>query len=392
MKKKLLFIFSGVFVVYIVAMMLLTIVFSFIDFKLYTPKAVIKNNLTIELPFINTYGGFQRLLDKQTIEDFSIFKNTFGQLVVPYREVSIEETKTRLNSIVSICDYCNGIGIPTLYLRSLLPVSDVKDLPYYGIDNSHINFNNLGDLLASAEIPVIDLNSDCIIQTIDSKDRFYYTDHHWSTYSAFETFLITADYMSSFQGLSCDKRFLNLDNYTKLTYPNSFLGSYGIKVGKYYTGKDDFTVFVPKLETSFHFIGYDSSRNIMIEKEGDWFNCLSDREKINDPNFNNKHSSWTNGQSIEYSIVNRLSENNTKVLLIAHSYGRPLAQYLSLCYHEVRQLDPQKGRFTGNFLDYIDEYKPDVVLFLVEFEGDLIGEYNTEKAMDVNTSYEDGRH
>lgn len=225
MKRKLLL--SGAFIVYIVAMMLLTIAISVVDFKLYTPTNAIKNNPTIELPFINMYGGFQKLLDKQTIEDFSIFKNSYGQLVVPYRKVSIEETKTRLNSIVSICDYCNEIGIPTLYLRSLLPVSDVKDLPYCGIDNSHINFNNLGDLLASAEIPVLDLNSNCIIQAIDNKDRFYYTDHHWSTYSAFKTFLFIADYMSSFHGFSCDRRFLNLDNYTKQTYPDSFLGSYG---------------------------------------------------------------------------------------------------------------------------------------------------------------------
>ena len=71
------------------------------------------------------------------------------------------------------------------------------------------------------------------------------------------------------------------------------------------------------------------------------------------------------------------SADEGKLLIISHSYGRPLAQYLALNYHEVRQIDPQEGRFNGNILTYIDGYSPDAVLFLIEFEGEIIGEYRT---------------
>ena len=66
--------------------------------------------------------------------------------------------------------------------------------------------------------------------------------------------------------------------------------------------------------------------------------------------------------------MNWMAENELKVLLISHSYGRPFTQYLSLCFRETRYLDPQKGRYNDNCLKYIDEYGPDLVLVMTEFE------------------------
>ncbi len=52
--------------------------------------------------------------------------------------------------------------------------------------------------------------------------------------------------------------------------------------------------------------------------------------------------------------------------------------YLAINFFEIVNLDPQKGRFGGNYLEYIDEYEPDIVLFQVEFEGEIIGVYTGE--------------
>ena len=60
---------------------------------------------------------------------------------------------------------------------------------------------------------------------------------------------------------------------------------------------------------------------------------------------------------------------------------------MSMCFHEVRMLDPQEGRFSGGFLDYIEDYKPDVVLFLGEFEGEIIGTYNTSSNISQSGGY-----
>ena len=47
--------------------------------------------------------------------------------------------------------------------------------------------------------------------------------------------------------------FGNIENYTPVTYENCFLGSIGVKVGPYFGGKDDFTVFNPTFPTKFDF-------------------------------------------------------------------------------------------------------------------------------------------
>lgn len=80
---------------------------------------------------------------------------------------------------------------------------------------------------------------------------------------------------------------------------------------------------------------------------------------------------FSNGYNVENRVINKMALNDYKLLLISHSYGRPLTQYLALSFREVRNLDPQVGRYNKNYLQYIDEYEPDLVLILTEFEGGI---------------------
>ena len=59
-----------------------------------------------------------------------------------------------------------------------------------------------------------------------------------------------------------------------------------------------------------------------------------------------------------------MAKNKYRGLLITHSYGRPMAQYMCFNYSELRYLDPQKGRFNENLVDYINEYQPDFVIYM----------------------------
>lgn len=67
------------------------------------------------------------------------------------------------------------------------------------------------------------------------------------------------------------------------------------------------------------------------------------------------------------------------MLLISHSYGRPLSMYLSLCFSELRHIDLQDGRFTGDVVAYIEEYNPDLVIVMTECEGAIAGKITMEK-------------
>lgn len=205
------------------------------------------------------------------------------------------------------------------------------------------------------------------IVSANQDEMFYYTDHHWTTETSFSAFQIIVESISEY--IESDVHYADIDEYEKMIIPNAFLGSYGIKVGKYYAGKDSFQVLIPKGDTLFKFESYDNIGNLSMTKSGAWIDALMDQSILDNPNYNNKYNAWLNTQAVENRIINENVDNNTKILLISHSYGRPLAQYMALCFKEVRILDPQKGRFTGNYIEYIENFEPDIVLFLGEFEG-----------------------
>ncbi len=361
MQKRLSYIISIVFLFFIFLMFCLFLTES----RPLDVKSYFNSDIHWKEQYIDIFGAAQGILNKKAIEDFSIFKDRHGKMTRPYDEIPVEKTEENVEKMLPICDYCNRRGIPYLYLTSLFPIANEDYLPYLSIDFSHANADQIMDALISNRVNVFDLRQ----LAIEKEDCFYRTDHHWTTDTAFAVFEKIAEK-------------LHLDypsDYNEYVVPQSFLGSYGIKVGRYYAGKDDFKIFVPKEKGQFVFESYNADGNCIMAQNGPWFDTLIDREILENENYNNKYNSWLYSQSTENRIINKSIDCDNKLLLISHSYGRPLASYLSLCFHEVRQLDPQEGRFVRNYLDYIDDYQPDMVLFLVEFEGDLIGEYNTER-------------
>lgn len=167
--------------------------------------------------------------------------------------------------------------------------------------------------------------------------------------------------------LNLNEELVNIDNYDIEFIKDCFLGSQGIKTGKYYVGKDDFEVIIPKFETSVKFFRYDND-GIAEEREGSVAATFISYGLIYDKNYNNKYAAYTFDGYIENRIYNYNADNDLKVLLIADSFSRPLVAFFSQCFYETRNLDPQTGRYTDSYIEYIEEFKPDVVVMM--FPGD----------------------
>lgn len=106
-----------------------------------------------------------------------------------------------------------------------------------------------------------------------------------------------------------------------------------------------------------------------FEIEGPFEKVFIDWDKLEDPNYNNKYYSLSYNAYNENIVINNLADNNDKVLLIADSYARPMLAFMSLCFKEVRFLDPQEGRYNDSYVEYIDEYDPDIVIMMFPGEG-----------------------
>lgn len=342
--------------------------------NLYAENNVLKEEL------INLYGLVQKAAGKRAIENFTLYKNDYEKIVSPKPQKSMEEIEAAIQSVMPVFDYIKEKEIPHYYLTSLLPIVEEADLPVGVVDYSEENAAALLQRLWELQVPVIDLRTKNQIHAMAKEERFYYTDHHWSLQACFRAYQEVIWNIEKDLGWELDpqKYYTASSSYDEWTEPDSFLGSYGIKVGKYYAGKDDFTVLVPRFETQLTFEAYDAEQKLLFQKAGRFEEALMQKTIVEDTEYNNKYNAFLNNSAIENRIVNQDTENGKKLLLVAHSYARPLAQYLSLCFKEVRMLDPQSGRFDGNYLNYIEEYTPDMVLFLIEFEGEIIGEYRVE--------------
>ena len=43
--------------------------------------------------------------------------------------------------------------------------------------------------------------------------------------------------------------------------------------------------------------------------------------------------------------------------------------FMSLCFKEIRLIDPQEDRYNDSYVEYIDEYDPDIVIMTFPGKG-----------------------
>ena len=326
--------------------------------------------------WIDVYGLEQRCMGKRQIERFKIYKTGYGKMVEVKEEYTAEEVEEKVNEIFPIIAHLNDKDVPYYYMTSIFPVQDISDLPYGVSDWSHTNQLLTGKVLAERNITIFEPDETESVKTVPKEKLFYRTDHHWTMETCFATYQGIINTMESDLGWKLNAgETTDKNNYSEYRIKDSFLGSYGVKVGKYYAGKDDFVIFIPKFSTEMLFQSYDADGELQLEKSGDFYQALLDREILEDPTYKNKYNAICNQACIENHIVNYSAPDSLKCLIISHSYGRPLAMYLSLNFSEVVNLDPQKGRYEGSYIDFIDTFEPDIVLLQVEIEGEIIGEF-----------------
>ena len=158
-----------------------------------------------------------------------------------------------------------------------------------------------------------------------------------------------------------------IKNYHKLFYGNSLLGSGGIRVGEYYVGKDDFAIPLPNFHTNLSYKHYDNKHSLVLSKSGKFEEALIDRDVLEDKNYYNKYNACLFGGWCENRITNNESPNDLKLLLVSDSYSRSMAMYMSLYFNETRFLDPQDGRYNDSYKEYVDVYKPDIIVVMYDY-------------------------
>lgn len=265
-------------------------------------------------------------------------------------------------SLVKLFEHARKNNIKFIFVQVPAKVIDGQTVLPVGIrDFTNDVYDLWCGIMTENDIPVLDLR-----KTLKDNLDFYKTDHHWTTTTsmhAAESIIeaLNTKYNAGITPYWADS---NRPQYKKKVWQKSFLGSYGIKVGRFfYSGKDDFEMYVPTFKTNIEYTHYMNGK-IEKKKIGTFEKAFLNYEILNDPNYKNKYNACLFGGYVENVIINHYAASNTKALLITDSFGRSMSQYLSLYFKELRYLDPQKGRYNDSYIKYMDQYKPQIVIVM----------------------------
>ncbi len=320
--------------------------------------------------WVNLYGTVLRVTGKDWIKDFTVCRTDYGKLAQPREAYTEEERRAAKENLDVVYAYTQEAGIPAYYITSLQPIEDNSVLAAGANNHTAENAAVTAGILKDVGIPLINLKEKESIQAIPWRERFYLTDHHWNLKTAFAAYSEIIWHLEQELGmdLSREGEFTDLGNYDIHFHEKDFLGSYGVNAGEYYVGKEGFEAYIPTWETSVRFEAFQKG-DMVLEREGTVSDALYDWEILNDRDFYDKRCATLFNECQEIRIKNNLADNELKLLLISHSYGWEITAFMAPCFAEVVNLDPQEGRYNGNYLDYIKDYQPDIVLIMTEFEG-----------------------
>ena len=220
--------------------------------------------------------------------------------------------------------------------------------------------------LRNAGVPLIDLGAALQERGLPADETFFFTDHHWRPQAGFRAAAAIAEALSQY-GFPYEAELADIGNYEVKTYPNWFLGSYGKKVGTYFTwrGADDFDLITPRFATDLSETDSAGGK----ERSGSFEDVLIYREYLDrDLYHKNTYVTYCGGDYRLQVITNHMKPDGPKVLLIRDSYSCVLAPFLALQAGELHIVDDREGDYPAgekiDVLRYIGAEQFDYVLIV----------------------------
>ncbi len=314
---------------------------------------------------ITLYGGFQRLIGCEIVQDASQSNNVVrlnnGKLNFIARDAQRalpDENAARLNDFAA---YGRSLGIPTLFVlapQKICPFTD--DKPAGAVEFGNENSDRFLSLLAP-EVDSLDLRPAFRDAEGGHAAYFFRTDHHWTPEGALLAYRQIAERLREVYGFATDPQADDPANYQRTVYPSCFLGSQGKRVGPLYAGVDDLTLVLPGWETDgFSF----EIPHKQVLREGSFTDAFLFEEMLapGDLYSTNPYVAYTGGDYPLSVMRNANSLSGKKVLLLRQSFSCALAPFLSLACDELDIVDLRY--FEGSARDYVAETQPDLIIIV----------------------------
>lgn len=314
--------------------------------------------------FIQLYGAVQRLLGQRLVEDStpdtSVTKLENGALTFcGLGNAYIDPTENAEKTAVFV-EELTQMGFPFLAVVAPEKIQyGTKPLPEAVPEFGNEIADAYLEVLAEAGVDAFDLRP-AFNAREDYYDLFFRTDHHWKPEGAFFACGVLMEELSERYGFPVNEEALDEENWDKTVYKDWFLGSQGKRVGSFYAGVDDFTVYTPQFDTAFRYTIPERD----AERAGTFSEALCYEEYVTERNwFNgNPYVYYSGGDWAEATMVNEANPDGPKVVLIRDSFSCALAPFLALQCSELTTIDLRY--YQGDLKEGIAEIDPDLVMLL----------------------------
>lgn len=312
--------------------------------------------------FLDYYGFLQRLMGKNYIPDknplYDVYRlgNGYVTDIIPeQRNIS-----NLANRLVGLNNFLKDKHVEMLYVQAPFKIcKNAPDLPKGApVDSSNMNADRFLELIERGGVTTLDLRDEIHKTGLDHYSLFFRTDHHWTPEAGFWAFQVLVNALRSRYHFDIDPFFTDIANYTKKTYRNWFLGSWGKRTGRFYTGLDDFTTIQPNFETKFN-VHYSDGSVVT----GSCMETLLAEDHVKN-RLGNAYLYYCPGSGTHIDSRNEKVKNHKKILLIHDSFARVIVPFLAMTCETLITVDIRKSNDFSLVNAITGKRKPDIVIVL----------------------------
>ena len=341
---------------------------SFDEYK-NTVESISSERLSYHDDIVNIYSVYENLLGTRVVdkEETVVVKSKSGGLV-GYLE-TVQYNSGEIDTVNQIKEYKElADNNDARFLFCKVPSKALyEELPSNVTDYSKENYSAMVNNLESDGVPILDCVEEFKKNNVSYNEMFFNTDHHWTPYAGFTATRLICEYLNQRYGFKYEKDYLDSNNYEIKQFPDSFLGSYGKKVGLWFSwrGADDFELFTPKFNTFLTEIHNGS----VEERSGEFVDTCLDMDKfVLNYYHSNLYHTYSGGTFRLQVVKNKLSNNNVKIMVIRNSFACVVTPFLSLQARELHIIDDREGDYPeGEKVDvkkYIEDINPDYIVVI----------------------------
>ena len=290
--------------------------------------------------FVGLKTNVEKLIGKKDINDIYLGEDDF--MLTKYEKIDTEKLVNTLNNFKTNNKNSN---ISLMLIPSSITIYEDK-LPSNAITDSEVEVIN--DVYQKVSMNNIDV-LDYLVNLKEKKQVFYKTDHHWTTFGAYQAYLAF-----------CQKNSiapLDEESFDIIKVTDDFYGTLYSKTTNYHTSSDSIYLY----QTNTHYDVYYVNKNVHV-------NSLYELKYLD---VKDKYSLFLDNNHPLIEITNEDIDSDDEILVIKDSYGNSFTPFIAEHFYKIHIVDLRYN--LNSMTDYLKNH-PNIKNVLILYNINTIND------------------